>query len=141
MRKIILFATLILIAFPSCQKSKQRNSEYDYVDFDHLQIQWKDLFTQEESFYYVYFYSEQCYYCESFKSDFFDYISTSKNIFFLLSYQPEIPIKKDIDMTIGAESLDKMWFGGTPSLIYLENNVVKDNVLGVQNISSYLKLI
>jgi len=57
-----------------------------------------------------------------------------------LSYKTGIPIFEDVEMTIGATSLEGMWFGGTPSLVYLENKTVKNNILGVQNISSYLKL-
>jgi len=140
-RKFILFATLFLLGFSSCHNLEKNNPEYDYVDFDYLQIQWEDFFAQEESNYYVYFYSEQCHHCESFKTDMLNFISISKNHFFLLSYKSGIPIYEDLEMTIGATSCDGMWFGGTPSLVYLENKAVKNNILGVQNISSYLKLI
>lgn len=140
MRKFFLWVTLFLLSFPSCQKSEKHSPKYDYVDFEYLQIQWEDFFAQEESNYYVYFYSEQCYYCESFKTTILNFISISNNRFFLLSYQPGIPINKDVEMTIAATSLDGMWFGGTPSLIYLESKAVKNNILGVHNISSYLKL-
>jgi len=140
-RKLFLFATLFLLSFPSCQNSGQNNLKYDYVDFDYLQIQWETFFSQEGSNYYVYFYSEQCCYCESFKTDMLSFISISNKRFFLLSYKTGIPIFEDVEMTIGATSLEGMWFGGTPSLVYLENKTVKNNILGVQNISSYLKLI
>ncbi len=141
MKKLFLLAAMFLLGFSSCQNSDKNGPKYDYIDFDYLQIQWENFFTQEESEYYVYFYSEQCFYCESFKNDMLNFISLSNNCFFLLSYKPGIPIGKDEKMTVGATSIDGMWFGGTPSLVYLENKVVKNNILGVHNISSYLKLI
>ncbi|MDD3349063.1 MAG: hypothetical protein PHD85_05375 [Bacilli bacterium] len=141
MRKLFLFATLILLCSSSCHNFEDNDHLYDYVDFDYLQIQWEDFFSQEENNYYVYFYSEQCNYCELFKIEILNFISITNKKFFLLSYKPEIPIHKDVEMTIGAASLDGMWFGGTPSLILLENKTVKINILGVENISSYLELI
>ena len=140
MRKFILFASLFLICSTSCNNLESNGPLYDYVDFDYLQIQWEDFFSQEENNYCVYFYSEQCYYCESFKTDMLNFISITNKNFFLLSYKKGIPIHEDVEMTIGAVSLDEMWFGRTPSLILLENKTVKINILGVQNISSYLEL-
>ncbi|HPY79928.1 MAG: hypothetical protein GXY57_01820 [Erysipelotrichaceae bacterium] len=72
------------------------------------------------------------------KQDILGYISQSKSRIYLLSYQEGIPIKLDVERTVGAISIDQMWFGGTPSLVFIEKGVVGLNLLGAQSILMFL---
>ena len=139
MRRFLILCCFCFNLLISCQNNSMANRTYDYSDFIHLQIKWDDVFIQKEDCYWVYFYSHECYYCESFKNEMLNYVAISKKKIYLLSYQESIPIRSNIQATIGANNIEQMWFGGTPSLLCLENKFVIENILGVQNISDYCK--
>lgn len=134
MKKII---TLLMCALFTISCSKP-NLPLDYDDFPSLFILWEDIFKQKETKYYVYFYSHQCYYCQQIKEKLLITIKHATTPYYLLSYNETIPIAEDIDQTIGASTIEQLWFGGTPSLLEIEMNAVTKNILGVQKISDYL---
>jgi len=137
-RKIALLIFLFIFVSVSCKRSQKNIVNFDYNDFSNLTIKWSDFFNQPDEQYYVYFYSEQCGYCKMIKQDILGYISQSKSRIYLLSYQEGIPIKLDVERTVGAISIDQMWFGGTPSLVFIEKGVVGLNLLGAQSILMFL---
>ncbi|MFA7032356.1 MAG: hypothetical protein WC201_02185 [Bacilli bacterium] len=134
MKKIITLLMCALFAF-SCSKP---DLPLDYDDFPSLFILWEDVFKQKEAKYYVYFYSNQCYYCQQIKEKLLIIIKHATTPYYLLSYNEAIPIAEDVDQTIGASTIEQLWFGGTPSLLEIEMNAVTKNILGVQKISDFL---
>jgi len=134
MKKIIALLICAISTF-SCAKSIP---PLDYDDFSSSFICWDDVLKQKETKYYVYFYGEHCYYCQQIKKKMLTTIKNAIIPCYLLAYNDDIPIADKIDLTIGASTIEQLWFGGTPTLLQIEMNIVTKNILGVQKITDYL---
>lgn len=134
MKKIVTLLMCALFTF-SCAKSA---SPLDYDDFSSSFIYWEDVFKQKEMKYYIYFYSEHCYYCQQIKEKMLKTIKNATTTCYLLVYNDAIPIGDEIDQTIGASTIEQLWFGGTPTLLQIKANIVTKNILGAQKIADYL---
>lgn len=78
MKKILslFLSTCILISFITCTV---RAESYDEVK----KISTKDFYNQAENDYYVYFYYENCPFCNSVKSNMLKFADTFKNVYFV----------------------------------------------------------
>jgi thioredoxin-related protein len=137
--KLFCLSVLIIITSCSLQNNIFNQKNYDYDDFIHLHIEWKDLFEIAEDQYLVYIYSHGCGYCQSIKNEIFNYVlkSSSYPLYFVIA-SSEINRHKNIDLTIGAESVDEVFIVGVPSILFIKNNVLTSQYVGVKQIVNLL---
>ena len=143
--RLRILPLLLTAMFASCtpatseQMSKNAFNEHEIVIIQ--QIKWSTVLSQKESHYLVFFYSETCAHCHEIMGDVIAF-STAEIVktYFLDIKQSEtkIPIKNEIDETIGATSIDDLFIVGTPTIIEVEEGMVKANVPGKDECLSFL---
>lgn len=142
MKNIILLSAVLLAscAFKDEEKRKEPESEVTYEDVCNLKIAWKDIFNQEENYYLVYFYSEECGYCNMIKQEVLDYCQKEiKKMYFVdVPNDEDVVIKRPPATNIGISNIDEMFILGTPSMIEIEEKVIKSYYVGVQSIRAFI---
>ena len=137
----VRFLSLVLVAmFTSCtpevSEQSNENAWKDYEIVIKNQIKWSAILSQKENHYLIFFYSETCPYCHEIMGDVIAF-STSEIVmtYFIDIKESEtkIPIKNEIDETIGKSKIDDIFIMGTPTIIEIEEYIVKANVPGKDN--------
>ena len=135
--KLRILPLLLVATFASCapakseQMSKNAFDEYEIVHTQ--QIKWSSVLSQIETNYLIFFYSETCPHCHEIMEDVIEFATAEiLKTYFLDIKQSEtkIPIKNEIDDTIGMTSIDELFIAGTPTIIEVEEGMVKTNVPG-----------
>ena len=143
--KLHILPLLITALFTSCapaeseQISKNAFSEYK-ITIDQ-KISWPKMFEQQEDHYLVFFYSETCTHCHEIMGDVLSFAESNivKTYFLdIKESEVKIPISSNIDSTIGANSIDDLFIAGTPSIIEIENWIVKANIAGTDSCLTFL---
>ena len=143
--KLRILPFVLTALFASCspaeseQTSKNAFSEYN-VTVDQ-KIDWLNCLKQNESHYLVFFYSETCTHCHEIMGDVLSFAESNIiKMYFINTKESEvkIPIFSDIDSTIGADTVDDLFIAGTPTIIEVENWMVKANVAGTDNCLTFL---
>ena len=143
--KLRILPFVLTALFASCspaeseQMSKNAFSEYN-VTVD-LKIGWPDCLKQNEDHYLVFFYSDTCSHCHEIMGDVLSFAESNiVKTYFLNTKESsvKIPIANDIDLTIGADSIDELFIAGTPTIIEVEKWIVKANVAGTDNCLTFL---
>ena len=143
--KLRILPLLITALFTSCspveseQISKNAFSEYK-VTIDQ-KISWSEMFQQKEDHYLVFFYSETCTHCHEIMGDVLSFAESNivKTYFLdIKESEVKVPISNNIDSTIGVNSIDDLFIAGTPTIVEVENLIVKANVAGTDNCLTFL---
>ena len=143
--KLRILPFVLTALFASCspaeseQMSKNAFSEYK-ISVDQ-KIIWSETFKQKEDHYLIFFYSETCTHCHEIMGDVLSFVESNiLKMYFLdiKSSDIKIPISNDIDLTIGVTSIDDLFIAGTPTLLELENWIVKANIPGTDNCLTFL---
>ena len=137
---------LVLVAmFASCapvrneQMSKNTFDEYEILYTQ--QIKWSTVLSQNETNYLVFFYSETCPHCHEIMGDVLAFSESEiLKTYFLDTKKSEtkIPIKNEIDETIGTTDIDDLFIAGTPTIIEVDEGMVKANVPGKDECLTFL---
>lgn len=143
---------LIFISFCLCSCAMEKGSsksssssitsseiEHSYSEIQNLKISWNSTFSYAKPYYFVYFYSLTCSHCASLKNRIIEYGLTHEDIYFCED-SSDVVIKENIDSTIGCKRVEDLAIKGFPSLIKIEDKVLKINVVGVDKICSVLSL-
>lgn len=146
--RIKLLLSALAIVLTSCVDSKIEPSEkviaytssykehsYDEVKDKH--VFYSDIFSIESDIYYVYFYSTTCSHCNNLKEFIIPLALQRGDIYFVEASQ-EIVFLKSIEETIGLTSIEGFGILGYPSLIKIEEHIVKKNLAGILPIRSEL---
>ena len=143
--KLCILPFLLTALFASCspaeseQKSKNAFSEYNVPTSQ--KIEWSNCLSQNEDHYLVFFYSETCSHCHEIMGDVLAFNEAKILPMFFLDTKAsdiKIPISNNTDLTIGANSVDDLFIAGTPTIIEVENWIVKDNIAGSDNCLTFL---
>ncbi|MCQ2087381.1 MAG: thioredoxin family protein [Bacilli bacterium] len=147
MRKI--FKILLLMALISgCEAENTDYSSEEVLetltsDYPDEFIEWKDLFNQKEESYFIYVFSYDCFYCKQTKMQILEFYEKSNYQLYFVEYTKEVPIGHNITNTLGKKEIKDVFIKGTPSLILINDGVIKINVAGksevCQMIDLYLK--
>ena len=138
--KVRILSLLIVAMFTSCtpatseQSNKNAWDEYDIVNKN--QIEWSNILSQKEDHYLVFFYSETCPHCHEIMGDVIVFSESEIVTTYFLDIkksETKIPIKKEIDETIGKSDFNDVFIMGTPTIIEVEERLVKANVPGKDN--------
>lgn len=127
------------ISIPCCDSEISHITNHNYSEINQYKISWKNTFSQAKTSYFVYFYSLTCSHCEQLKNDIIEYALDNQNIYFCQNSE-EIIISEDVYSTIGISSYEHLSILGFPSLIYIDNGILKSNIAGVPNIKIVLNL-
>ena len=143
--KLRILPFVLTALFASCspakseQMSKNTFSEYN-VPLDQ-KIAWSDCLSQKEDHYLVFFYSETCTYCHEIMGDVLSFYEANVLQMYFLDTKAtdtKIPIGSNIDLTIGIDNVNELFIAGTPTIIEVENWIVKANVPGSDNCLTFL---
>ena len=143
--KLRILPFLITALFASCspaksgQMSKNAFSEYN-ITFDQ-KIIWLDCLSQKEDHYLIFFYSETCAHCHEIMGDVLSFAEDNIIKMYFLDIKAsdtKIPTSNNIDLTIGVNTVDDLFIAGTPSIIEVENWIVKANIAGTDNCLTFL---
>ncbi len=143
--KLYILPFFLTALFSSCSpvESEQMNKntfrEYN-VPLDQ-KIVWSDCLKQKEDHYLVFFYSETCAHCHEIMGDVLSFYEANVLPTFFLDIKASdtiVPISNNIDLTIGVDNIDDLFIAGTPTIIEVENWIVKANVPGSDNCLTFL---
>ena len=143
--KLRILPFVLTALFASCtpaeseQMSKNTFSEYKQTIDE--KIMWSDCLSQNEDHYLVFFYSETCSHCHEIMGDVLSFKEENILKLYFLNVKEQdikIPISNNIDLTIGIDNVDDLFISGTPSIIEIENWIVKANIAGTDNCLTFL---
>ena len=135
--RLRILPLLVVSMFVSCspakneQMSKNAFSQYEIVQNN--QIKWSDIFLQTDDHYLVFCYSETCDHCHQIMGDVISFSESEiVETYFLNTKEQDIkiPIKNEVILTLGMSKVDDLFIAGTPSLLEIENHIVKNNIPG-----------
>ena len=143
--KLRILPFVVTALFISCspaeseQMSKNVSSEYN-VPIEQ-KIAWSSCLSQKEDHYLVFFYSETCAHCHEIMGDVLSFNNSNIIPMYFLDTKAsdtKIPISNNIDLTIGVDNVDDLFIAGTPTIIEVENWLVKANIAGSDNCLTFL---
>ena len=138
MNKLFVLPLLALLMVGCTKKNeKVEDKEYDYSDINHLKICWDEILSQIQVSYFVYIYSETCGHCKEIKQQVIDY-ALNHDGFYFVSYNNRIPIIDDESFVVGKSNINELGIVGTPTLFLIEEHIVKENIVGKNNIIATL---
>jgi len=146
--RIKLLLSALAIVLTSCVDSKTESSgrvitytssykEHSYDEIKDKHVFYSDIFSIESDIYYVYFYSTTCSHCNNLKEFIIPLALQRGDIYFVEASQ-EIVFLKSVEETIGLTSIEGFGILGYPSLIKIEEHIVKKNLAGILPIRSEL---
>ncbi len=146
--RIKLLLSALAIVLTSCVDSKSEPSgkvitytssykERSYDEVKDKHVFYSDIFSIEYDIFYVYFYSTTCSHCNNLKEFIIPLALQRGDIYFVEASQ-EIVFLKSIEETIGLTSIEGFGILGYPSLIKIEEHIVKKNLAGILPIRSEL---
>lgn len=146
--RIKLLLSALAIVLTSCVDSKSEPSgkvitytssytEHSYDEVKDKHVFYSDIFSIGSDTYYVYFYSTTCSHCNNLKEFIISLALQRDDIYFVEASQ-EIVFLKSIEETIGLTSIEGFGILGYPSLIKIEEHIVKKNLAGILPIRSEL---
>ena len=140
---LVHLSAFILLPFCGCSNTeniiiKEPNNYLDNMSNNF--IKWGDVFSQKIERYLIYVFSYDCYFCNQTKECISKFMKSPNLPLYLVEYSKEIPIKSEIEKTIGVCSVDKLFIRGTPTLILINNGTVELNVAGKNDVCSTIEL-
>ena len=139
-----LLCALTMLGCSSCGIGARKTDEQkqrDYLDYEDIALEWKDLFLPAKSQYFVYIYSISCLHCERIKEDVLEAIDLNLDAFYLIHYTSEIQTKSNVSETIGKEKVEEVYILGTPTLLEISDHHIALNIAGENAILDYLQLL
>lgn len=150
MNRIFGLISIFIFAFSSCDYSSSFSSsilsssiadevDHSYSEIALQKISWESIFINVKASYFVYFYSLTCAHCQALKNKIIEYGLNHDDLFFCEASELVV-IKKNVDSTIGATSIEGMAILGYPSLIAIDCAVCVSNLAGNDSICVKLNL-
>lgn len=143
--KLCILPFVLTALFASCSPAESeqmsKNAFSDYNVPTSQKIVWSDCLSQKEDHYLVFFYSETCTHCHEIMGDVLSFNEANILPMYFLDTKAndnKIPISNNIDLTIGVDNVDDLFIAGTPTIIEVENLIVKANVPGSDNCLAFL---
>lgn len=130
--KILLLAIPLLF---SCSNNNQPEVDptikpHSYEEVSDKMINWLDTFSKEES-YCVYYFSRTCAYCDAIKDEVIDIALTHQTkIYFCNDNAIITDSYLDVESTKGIGDINEFRIKGFPSIIQVENHLVKEHCPG-----------
>lgn len=128
MKKIIFLLLVLTLGLTACEKPKPK------------QITTNQILSFEGS-YYVYFHSNNCPACVSTTDKLTKLIESRKiECYFFSTDKESINITNDVNYSnVGVSLVKDIYIRATPTLLYVENGVIKGQYVGSTEINNALK--
>ena len=121
-------------------KSTSYETIHDYSEISDKKINWNEMFSVNYKQYFVYFYSLGCHHCNELKNDIIEFALNGQEHIYFIQESIDFVISDNIDNTIGISSIENMAILGFPSLVYINNSRVMENIGGISKIRNRLKI-
>ena len=143
--KLRILPFVLTALFASCSPAKSEQMSKNTFSENNVpldqKIVWSDCLSQKEDHYLVFFYSESCAHCHEIMGDVLSFYEANVLQMYFLDTKAtdtKIPIGSNIDLTIGIDNVNELFIAGTPTIIEVENWIVKANVPGSDNCLTFL---
>lgn len=141
--KILLLALPLLF---SCASSVSEETDptikpHSYEEVSEKMINWTDTFSKEDS-YCVYFFSRTCRYCDEIKDEVIEIALTHQTLIYFCNDNAIITDKYlDVKSTIGIGDINEFRIKGFPTIIRVENHLVKEHCPGKSATLEYVRTL
>ena len=81
-----------------------------------------------------------CHHCNELKNDIIEFALNGQEHIYFIQESIDFVISDNIDNTIGISSIENMAILGFPSLVYINNSRVMENIGGISKIRNRLKI-
>ena len=123
MKRLLFLIPFLLMV--SCKKEENHQSRsYDSINVDISVIEWSEILSQKEKFYYSYVYSDKCGHCNEIKDQIVSFALDGKYKIYFISYDTEIPIITNDTNNIGKTDYHDLGIVGTPTLFEIGGGMV-----------------
>lgn len=140
--RYIALLSILAISFlsHSCNNENKFSSisEHEYSEVSDKIIEFDACFAVNETDYYIYIFSPYCGHCRKIQNTIIEFSLRELFPIYFVYYIEEIKVTNDVFLTIGASSISELAILGVPTLIYIEDKIVKFNIAGAGQI---LKII
>ena len=138
MKTLFLFTlSLLLVSCTNTKKTVPETKELDYSIVE-THIDWKEIFNQQETDYFVYFYSTTCAHCRNIKQDILNYYLSEKvDLYFVCMDKIDDRYSNQYEI-IGVCDSNKLYILGTPFLIEVNDYKVYQYYAGEKAIKEFL---
>lgn len=130
MKQIFLAIILPIILLNTCNAENNvtpSKKDPHYEEVEDLHIEWKDLFLQNNTTYYAYFYTIGCAQCSALREEITTFARSEKAPLYFVFPNDDIPFSKDstvADASLGATKLEDVYLYSTPTLIEIDNKEI-----------------
>lgn len=141
--KILLLAIPLLFSCSSNVKPEDDPTipHHSYEEVSDKVINWIDTFTKEDS-YCVYFFSRTCPYCDSIRDEVIEVALTRKtSIYFCNDNATQTDKYLDVETTIGMGGINEFRIKGFPSIIQVNNHLVKVHCPGKSATLNFIRSV
>lgn len=127
--------------FYSCQNENHFLSitEHEYSEVSNKIIDFDACFEINEEDYYVYIFSPFCGHCRRIQNPVIEFALSELFPIYFVYYTEEIKVVNDVTSTIGVSSISGLAILGVPTLIYIEDKIVKLNIAGADKILTIIE--
>lgn len=142
--KLLIMPLLIVAMLTSCRpaQSEQMSQNITSVDVNtYPHIDWIDCFNQKDEDYLIFFYSNTCEQCHEIMEDVYRFVDDNVMTLYFVNIKEcsvTVPIKNNIEDTIGMKDIDDLFIKGTPSIIEIKEATVVANIPGKSNCLTFL---
>ncbi len=135
MKKLILCLTMCFLT--SCVDFSQINNTSENTNTKHsIYINCEDVF-KIRSTHFCYFFLAHCSACNAIK-DQIEYYAKEHSDFFIVEAPLDFQKGIKCEDSIGVMTVEEIKFLGFPTLIFIENNKLKEMYVGIRDISAVL---
>ena len=138
MFKIKSLLLSIIFLFLSC--SNYEPNKHNYHEIKDYNINWSDIFIQDDDDYLVYFYSERCGHCNEIKQDVISFSLEDIFPLYFICTDIEVIIGPTKDL-IGVDSIDDFYIFGTPFLIRIYQHAIASYYVGSNEVKDYISIL
>ncbi|MCQ2794893.1 MAG: hypothetical protein MJ214_01620 [Bacilli bacterium] len=141
--KILLLAIPLLF---SCSNNEEHEKDpviphHSYEEVSDKMVNWLDVFTHDED-YCVYFFSRTCQYCDSIRDEVIEIALTHLTPIYFCNDNTIVTDRYlDVESTIGQGDISEFRIKGFPSIIEVDNHLVKTHCPGKSATLNFIRSI
>ena len=129
---LMIFALLIAVG---CSNNSDNNTDLNndyFAQYEYVKLNYGSLLNMQKedevSGYYVYFYSNECHFCETIKDEVLSYLDNNINgvrlYLFEINSKNAALLYDGSENMLGVSNVQDLKILGTPTIIYVENNMI-----------------
>ena len=142
--KFLVMPLILVAMFTSCSPAQSGQTSQNISSINqktYIHVDWPDVLSQEDEDYLLFFYSNTCQQCHEIMGDVYSFIDDHIKPLYLVNTKEcsvTIPLKDNIDDTIGMKDINELFIKGTPSIIEVKDATVVAHIPGKSNCLTFL---